>query len=373
MLENKIYQNYILEVLKTFFVILFGLSTIALTVRAVNFLDLIVESGYSIAIYFQYSVLNLFGVLTKFVPLSFLLALILFIIKQIQENEFVILWTSGIKKLKLVNLFFFISIFVVFFYIIFSTFLTPFTLYKSRLLLSKEGYDSFIPTIRVQQFSDSFKGFTFLVEEKFQNQIKKIFIYDEANVLKNLTDTKSSSSSTTITAKEGVVEEKKLILFEGQIISSDKNNLENQIIKFEQLNVDLNNLKTDTITIPKFQERTTRSLVKCLLNVECDEKAKKEIITVLNRRLVLPLYIPVVSLICSFLLIKTRSKRESFFINKYSVFTLSFLLLLYAELIIRFTGLSKIISIIFLISPPVLICLTYYFLIFKLSREALRK
>ncbi len=373
MLQNKIYQNYIVEILKTFLIILFGLSTIALTVRAVNFLDLIVESGYSVSIYFQYSVLNLFGILTKFVPLSFLLALIFFIIKQIQENEFVILWTSGVKKLKLVNLFFLISIFVVFFYILFSTFLTPFALNQSRYLLNKEGYNSFLPTIRVQQFSDSFTGFTFLVEQKFQNQIKKIFIYDEANVLKNLTDTKTSSSSTTITAKEGLVEEKRLILFEGQIISADKNNLDNQIVKFDQLNVDLKNLKTDTITQPKFQERSTKNLVECLMNIECNEIAKKEIITVLNRRLVLPLYIPVVALICSFLLIKTQSKKESFFINKYSIFTLSFLLLLYAELIIRFTGLSKIVGIIFLISPLILICLTYYFLIFKLSREALRK
>ena len=109
MLQNKIYQNFIKEILKTFLVILFGLSIIAWTVRAVNFLDLIVESGYSITTYFQYSLLNLFGILTKFIPLSFLIALLIFIIKQIQENEFVILWTSGVKKLKLVNLFFSIS------------------------------------------------------------------------------------------------------------------------------------------------------------------------------------------------------------------------------------------------------------------------
>ena len=86
MLQNKIYQNFIKEILKTFLVILFGLSTIAWTVRAVNFLDLIVENGYSITTYFQYSILNLFGILTKFIPLSFLLALIIFIVKQIQEN-----------------------------------------------------------------------------------------------------------------------------------------------------------------------------------------------------------------------------------------------------------------------------------------------
>ena len=105
MLTNKIYQNFIKEILKTFFVVLFGLSVIAWTVRAVNFLDLIVENGYSIAIYFHYSLLNFFGILTKFIPLAFLISLTIFILKQIHENEFIILWTSGVKKLKIVNLF----------------------------------------------------------------------------------------------------------------------------------------------------------------------------------------------------------------------------------------------------------------------------
>ena len=97
MLQNKIYLNFIKEILKTFFVILFGLSIIAWTVRAVNFLDLIVESGYSITTYFQYSTLNLLGILTKLIPLSFLLSLIIFIIKKIQDKEFTILWTSNKK------------------------------------------------------------------------------------------------------------------------------------------------------------------------------------------------------------------------------------------------------------------------------------
>ena len=57
MLQNKIYQNYLQEIIKTFLIILFGLSIIALTVRAVSFLDLIVENGYPIASYFKYSFL----------------------------------------------------------------------------------------------------------------------------------------------------------------------------------------------------------------------------------------------------------------------------------------------------------------------------
>ena len=62
MLQNKIYQNYFIEILKTFFIVILGLSLIALTVRAVNFLELIVDNGYPVLTYFQYSFLNLFGI-----------------------------------------------------------------------------------------------------------------------------------------------------------------------------------------------------------------------------------------------------------------------------------------------------------------------
>ena len=73
--QNKIFYNYFVEIIKTFLLILFGLSLIALTVRAVNFLDLIVENGYPTSIYFLYSFLNLFGLAPKFIPLSFLIAI----------------------------------------------------------------------------------------------------------------------------------------------------------------------------------------------------------------------------------------------------------------------------------------------------------
>tara|TARA_A100001011_G_scaffold379154_1_gene444820 strand:- start:1222 stop:2112 length:891 start_codon:yes stop_codon:yes gene_type:complete len=295
-----------------------------------------------------------------------------------QENEFVILWTSGVKKIKLVNLFFVISVVILFFYLIFSTFITPSALNLSRNLLSKNNFSSFSPTIRVQQFSDSFKGFTFLVEEKINNEIKNVFIYDSANTLKNLNTTPESKKSTTIVAEKGLVEEKRMILFNGQIITSEKEKLKNSIIKFEQLNLDLKDLQTDTIKDPKLQETPTLDLVKCMFKenkkkiLNCEEHTKKEIITILNRRIVLPLYIPIISLLCSFLLIKNDSKKN-YFSNKFSIFFISFLILLYAELIIRYTGIYKIISILFFISPLILIPIIYTLLNFKLSKPPLIK
>ena len=108
MLQNKIYLNFIKEISKTFLVVLLGLSLIALTVRAVSFLELIVENGYPVGTYFKYSLLNLFGIAPKFIPLSFLISLTIFILKHLQDGEFIILWVSGVKKIQLVNLFFFI-------------------------------------------------------------------------------------------------------------------------------------------------------------------------------------------------------------------------------------------------------------------------
>ena len=75
MLLNKIYQNYLSEIFKTFLVILLALSLIALTVRAVSFLELIVDSGYLLSAYFKYSILNILGIIPKFIPLSSLTSL----------------------------------------------------------------------------------------------------------------------------------------------------------------------------------------------------------------------------------------------------------------------------------------------------------
>jgi len=356
MLQNKIYQNFIKEILKTFIVILLGLTLIAWTVRAVNFLDLIVESGYSTSTYFQYSFLNLFGILTKFIPLAFLISLMIFILKQIQEKEFLILWTSGVKKIKIVNLFLLISVFILSIYLIFSAFIAPLALNKSRSIISQNNFNSFLPTVRVQQFSDSFEGFTFIVEKRVNNNIEKVFIHDKSNTLKNLTPNQNTNSSTTIVARSGIIEEKKMILFNGQIISSNKNTSKNEIIKFEQLNIDLKNLQTGAIKQPKLQETSTFDLFQCMnasannYTISCKQNTKNEIITVLNRRIILPLYIPIISLICSFLIVRTQN-RKNFFSNKYSVFILSFLVLLFAELIIRYTGLSKTVSILFFVTP----------------------
>ena len=370
MLQNKIYLNFIIEIIKTFLLILFGFSLIALTVRAVSFLDLIVDSGYPISTYFYYSSLNIFGLAPKFIPLSFLISLIIFIIKHDQEGEFIILWTSGVKKINFVNLFFSISIFITIIYLIFSTILTPLALYKSRTLLSDDKFNSFLPTVKKQTFSDNFKGFTFIVEEKVGNEVKNIFLNDKGNNLKNLSTNTEEAKDITIIAQSGIVDKKKFFLINGQIISSKEND-KNDVIKFEELAIDLRNLSSSTIKQPKIQETSTLKLLDCFnknssQNLKfCNEDFKKEIYPILNRRIILPLYIPIISLICSLLLVKSNKK----YFSKISVFIYCFLILLFTELAVRYTGINLLTRVSFILLPITLIIIFYSFLIFQFSKE----
>ena len=69
-------------------------------------------------------------------------------------------------------------------------------------------------------------------------------------------------------------------------------------------------------------------------------------------------------------MIKTEEKKN-YFLNKYTIFSLSFLTLLYAELIVRYTGISKFFNILFIVSPFILIPIIYLLLVYKFSNESI--
>jgi lipopolysaccharide export LptBFGC system permease protein LptF len=370
MLHNKIYQNFLVEIIKNFFLLLFIFSLIALTVRAVNFLDLIVDSGYPISTYFAYSLLNLFGLVPKFIPISFLITLMMFILKH-NEGEFVILWTSGVDKIKIINIMLLSSILILIFYIIFSSVLSPSALNKSRQLLGNDKFNSFLPTVRSKQFGDTFIGLTFIVDKKKDTEIENVFLHDTANNLKGLSSDSSNTSSTTVIAKKGVVDKRKLSLIDGQIISSKRNSEDNELISFDLLNIDLKNFVTSTIKKPKIQETSTIKILDCLLSKEindefCNNNSKKEITPNLIRRLILPLYIPTIVLICSFLILKNRK----IYLNKFFIFLYSLSILVFSELFLRFTGLSPMIKFIYIFFPIIIFSILYLILFYILLHRA---
>ena len=85
--------------------------------------------------------------------------------------------------------------------------------------------------------------------------------------MKGLSSDSVNTKSITIIAAKGIVKNRKVSLINGQIISSKKDNTENELISFDRLNIDLTNLTTNTIKKPKIQETSTVKLISCLYQI----------------------------------------------------------------------------------------------------------
>jgi len=301
------------------------------------------------------------------------------IIKLDRQNEFIVLWTSGIAKIKIANLFFCISLLILLIYITFSTIITPTALNISRNLIKHSGIDTISSFIKPNIFADTFKGLTFYIESKNDNRIKNIFIRDDGNNLNNLLPENSDSKDQTILAESGFIQDNKIILENGLIQSYDQNNTI-RIIQFNKTLLNFDNFDNRVIKDIKIQETPTTKILVCLKKYysnelndniyikNCPKNNIAVIIETFSRRLGMPFYIPIISLLISFLLIYRKTEKSKIF-NRYLFFGLSFFLLVLSDLLIRYSGFSNFhfityLSIPFLISPAL-----YLILINKLKGE----
>ncbi len=378
MLKNKIYRYFTAEILKSFLTILFAFTTIAWTVRAVNFLDLIVEDGHSVITYLSFSLFNITNIITKFIPLAFLLSLILSLIKFERQNELIILWTTGLNKIKLVNLLLYVSIIVLVIQLLFATFITPSALNKSRTIIKTSGLESISSVVKTNDFSDSLKGVTFYVDKIEDNMMKNIFIRDENQVFKSIISEQKNSNNTTIIAQSGFFEDSKLIMFNG-LIQTQKLDGEINNINFEKTTLLLDQLSSRSIILPKLQETSTLILINCVFRkdnfevlLNCPKNVKKDVVETISRRLGMPFYIPLITLISSFLLVANRKNKKKSS-KPYLYFLISFLILIWAEIFVRYSGFSIFSFITYFITPIVLLPITYLIILKSMRSEKIKK
>ena len=354
-MKKTIYKYFFYEFVIYFTVTLFALAAVVWTVQAVNYLDLVTEDGHAFTTYFYYSLLTLSKVLTKLIPFCFLTAIILTIIKFERDNELIVLWTSGLNKIHVVNLIFRISVLVMLLQLLLTNIFNPTLLNFSRTLL-KNSQLQFIPSLlKEKQFNDAVEGLTIFIEKKDENQIyKNIFIRDDGKILSKI----AGSSSSTIFAKSGHMseDEKNLILYNGNIQKLNEDGDVN-IIQFQKTTLNLSGISTNSISEPKMQETPTMQILRCLTQNNtarhnCDDSKKSMMDTKIeiNKRFGMPIYIPLISLISCFLL-TSRKDKKMFYLNKYIYFFIGVLILILAEIIVRYSGISWNHTIIYYLLP----------------------
>ena len=364
-MKNRIYTYFFREYIRYFTVVLFASVSIIWTIQAVNFLDLVTEDGHAFRIYLFYSFLTVTKVATKLIPFSFLAASILTILKFEKDNELIILWTSGLNKIHLVRLIFRISLLIMFIQLIMTSIITPETLNKSRSLLKNSEFQFVSSLLKERQFNDAVKALTIFVDKKNDDgTYENIFIRDDANTLSQI------GTSSTILAKSGylIEDKKKLVLLNGNIqrMNTDGNI---NIIKFKETTFDLAGLSTKTISQAKIQETSTKQLIDCVTgkntfthNCDRDQKSFGDAKIELNKRFGMPIFLPLIALICCFLL-SSRQEKKVTGLYKYLYAVIGFLILVSAEITVRYSGLSLMHTYVYYLIPVGLLPLVYLYLI----------
>lgn len=374
-MKNTINKYIFYEFLRYFSVALFALAIIVWTIQSVNFLDLVIEDGHGFQTYFIYSLFTLSKVLTKLIPFCFMLALILTITKLEKDNETIIMWTAGLNKIYIVRLIFNISIIIMLLQLFLTSLVNPSMLNISRNII-KNSELQFVPTLmKEKQFNDSVENLTIFIEEKIENgKYKNIFIRDEGKILSG-----KETESSTIFAKYGHIgnDDKSLVLYDGNIQKLNING-DISIIKFEKTTLNFSTITTKSVVEPKIQETSTLKIFLCILeknlsfthNCNQSEKSLMDNKIEFNKRFGMPIYIPLISLICAFLL-ASRKDKKMYTYNKYIYFFICFVILTLSEILVRYSGLSWNHTFIYYLVPIILLPLFYLTLIRKFKYENL--
>ena len=127
----------------------------------------------------------------------------------------------------------------------------------------------------------------------------------------------------------------------------------------------MKNFSSNTITVPKIQEISTLTLLSCFINIEakkfesfkCD-KVIDEIKEELLKRLYKPIYIPLISLFCGFLLLNSRSKNNYQKKNNL-IFLLTFIILILSEMSLRYSFSSNFLTLTYFLLPLIIFIISY--------------
>ena len=376
-MKKILFRKLLFDCLIFFTITLFSTGIIIWVFQAVNFLDIIVEDGRNYLVYLNFSILNFPKVISKLVPFVLFFSFIYVIGKYELNNELIIFWNFGINKIEVINFFIKFSFIIMLFQIFLTAVIVPKSQDLARSFLRTSSINYLENFVKPRIFNDAVKGLTIYSNSK-----------DDFGNLKEIYLKKGSGDNFQITfAKEGKFKQigsnQFLELNFGETISVVNGKITN--FKFKKTDFNLSNLDDNTTTYKKTQEVATTDLIKCYHNLknfkflEIDTNFEVEnckidnidnIIKELYKRIIIPLYIPVLILISLLLILKSK---ENINYTKYRflIFFIGFSTIIISEMTIRLISEDFFKNIKFFVIPIILIFSLYsnYFIRLKDTRS----
>ena len=165
-MKKLIFKKLAKDVFQFFLLLSVSFSLIVWVIQAVNYLDIVTEDGHGFKVYFLYTLLSLPKIFSKILPFIYFISLFYIIRKYENENELIIFWSIGIKKIEFVNVLLKFSIFYLILQLLLTIYIVPTTLDKARSYIRTSNVDLFSSLIQEKKFIDAVKNLTIFVEKK---------------------------------------------------------------------------------------------------------------------------------------------------------------------------------------------------------------
>ena len=368
-MKKLLFRKFIKNNLKLFTAIIFSIGSIVWVIQSVGFLDIVIEDGHSFRIYIFYSLLNFPKIIHRILPFVFFVSLFYQIIQYESNNELLVFWIHGVKKIQLINVIIMYSILVGLFQIFLGGYISPKGQDEARSFIRSSNLDFFPSIIREGKFVDTVKDLTIFIEKKNDNgDYENVFLKDDIE-----TSSIGNKSQVIFAKRARLVNElnnRYFKLFDGKLIKTEGKKID--VFEFESIDFSLSKFATKSTTFPKIQEVSIYILFKCLMHQDkkklskfeysdylgCNSNALKNIKQEVFKRLYMPIYIPLIALMTCLLILKSKENR-SYKTFKYFIFIIIFIIILISEVSLRYSSQSNL-SLLFFIFFPFLLFFSIY-------------
>ena len=373
-MKKILFKKILSDCLIFFTIALFFAALVIWIFQAVNHLDIMIEDGRDHLTYVKFTLLIFPKIITKLLPFIFFLSFIYIITKYEIDNELIIFWNFGVSKISVINFFFKFSLVIVIFQIILTSYVVPKSQDKARSYLRNSNINIIENLIKPRKFNDAIKDITIYSDYKDQNDyITEIYIKNGSD-FNNFQITYAKRGKFLNNGEHQVFD-----LYNGETISVVNNKITN--LKFKRSYLNLSDIETNTTTYKKTQEVSTLDLITCYKNIynkisldlskklkieNCKSENLNNILKEFHKRITIPLYIPVLMLIC--LMVITKSKENSnYLLYRLKIFLIGLLIIILSELSLRFVEKNFLNNILIFLIPLIMIIYLYLIFYFKLK------
>ena len=374
-MKKVLFKKLLIDYLSFFAITLLSTSIVIWVFQAVNFLDIMIEDGRDYLVYINFTLLNFPKIISKIFPFALFFSIFYVTIRYELKNELIIFWNFGVHKITVINFILKISILLLIFQILLTSLLVPKSQDEARSFLRSSTVNFFDNFIKPQKFNDTIKGVTIYSAKKDKNGIlynlylKRVIKENEFQITY---------------AKKGEFRQVGnipiLVLYNGATITSANNKVTN--ISFSKSDFSLGNIETNATTYKKTQEISSSKLFECIKNFyslekkifqlkvknieNCSYMNMQNIIKEFYKRFVIPIYIPLLSLI-PFLLITSSKENTNYNKLRVITFLIGLIIIIFSETTIRFITKISIYDISIMIIPVLLLIFLYSFLLNKFN------